>query len=312
MIKKILKQNNGFTLIEIAIVLVIMGMLITAGARMIGPLTTRAKYTETKEIMSSAVESVTGFGTTNQRIPTAAQFPATVRTFLDAWKNNLLYVPDANLAAGPVCGRKTTALTVRLCSDAPCTTPVTISDVAFVIASGAANYNIQTGSGATINIYDPDVPGVDDYSTDMTRAEAYDDVAKWITLNELRIKTGCVGAQLSLLNTVLPFGNNGIAYNVDVYPEGGIPFAVGQYRWCVQTATGTLPAWMTLNPATTPISTNCSGVAEGAWPLRATLGLSGTPTIGTTGLTLYARDDNDAAGANDNIASKPYVVTINP
>ncbi len=41
-------EGAGFTLIEIAIVLVILGLLVTLGASMIGPLTKRAKLNETR------------------------------------------------------------------------------------------------------------------------------------------------------------------------------------------------------------------------------------------------------------------------
>ena len=255
MTKESLKGNKGFTLIEIAIVVAIIGLLVAAGTRMIGPLTKRAKYTEGKEIIGAAVDSVLGYGATNGSLPNFTQFQNSVRTTTDAWGKNLTYIWDNNLETG-ICGRKTTSIAVRECDDAACSTSVTISNVAFVITSGGGNYNTQTGSGTLINIYDPGTPGIDNYAADMTRAEAYDDIVKWITLTELRMKTGCLGPQLKIVNTILPFGNHGTLYNAEVFAEGGVPFTGGggRYRWCVQTASGLLPGWITLNPAATPIS----------------------------------------------------------
>jgi len=54
-------RQKGLTLVEVAIVLVILGLLIGLGASLIGPLTKRAKITETRDIVNAAVESVIGF-----------------------------------------------------------------------------------------------------------------------------------------------------------------------------------------------------------------------------------------------------------
>jgi hypothetical protein len=250
----------------------------------------------------------------NDRIPTTAEFPSAVRMPKDAWGASLFYIPETNLVtstSGGICGRKTTGLTVVLCPDATCATPTaTISDVAFVALSGGENKNIQTAnSGGTINVYDPDIPNIDDYAADMSRAEAYDDVVKWLTLNELRIDAGCVGAQLKILNNELPSGTVGTAYSATAYADGGVPFASGgKYRWCVQ---GTLPVGVVISPNTT--SVDCASLAEAAWGQSDTLVFSGTPiAAGSYNLTIFARDDNDTSSTDDNIAQKSLVITINP
>ena len=309
MIKYIYKGDKGFTLIEIAIVLVIIGIMVSAGASMIGPLTKRVKYTETKQGIDAALEAVIGEGAANDAIPTVAAFPTVVSTFRDSWGQNILYVPDPNLVTGGlgICGRSTTTISINICPDAACAAPTTILNVAFLIASVGGNYNIQTRVASPINVYDRGIPGIDDNLTDMNRAEPYDDVVRWVTLNELRIKAGCIGPQLRIINTVLPGGKNGIGYNATIFPDGGIPFAGGQYRWCIQR-----PPWMTTNPALFP-TPNCAGLPEANWNLGTTLALSGIASpAGTAGVTVFVRDNNDPAGPNDNIVSTPYVITINP
>lgn len=308
------KDDRGFTLVELAVILVIVGMLITMGASLLGPLVKSAKHNETKEALNGAIASVTGFGAINDRIPTTAEFPSTVRMPKDAWGASLFYIPETNLvtaAAGGICGRKTTTLTVVLCPDAACAAPTaTITDVAFAALSGGENKNIQTAnSGGAINVYDPDVPNIDDYAADMNRAEAYDDVVKWITLNELRIKAGCVGAQLKILNNELPSGAASSAYSATAYADGGVPFASGgEYRWCVQ---GTLPGGVAISPATT--SVDCASLAEASWGQSDTLVFSGTAAgVGSFNIIIFARDDNDSASTDDNVAQKSLVITINP
>ncbi|MBI5641424.1 MAG: prepilin-type N-terminal cleavage/methylation domain-containing protein, partial [Nitrospirae bacterium] len=54
-------NRRGFTLIEIAIVLIIIGFLLTIGAGMMGMLTKKAKLTETRETVKTAHESILGY-----------------------------------------------------------------------------------------------------------------------------------------------------------------------------------------------------------------------------------------------------------
>ncbi|MCL5062689.1 MAG: type II secretion system protein [Nitrospiraceae bacterium] len=289
--RRILPQR-GFTLIELAMVLVVIGLLIGLGMSLIGPLTKRAKYTETKEIVSAAVESVISYGAANNKLPDSAAFPTVVRNPNDAFTKPLVYIYDNNLtniSIGGICGRKTTAITVG-------STP----NAAFVVVSGSDDYEVQTT---------PNTSGA--YSGNVTVSE--DDIVKWVTLDELRIKAGCVGSQLKILNNELPYGFEGSSYTATIYADGGVPFtSTNMYRWCF---TG-LPAWITNpSPSCTP---GCSPMAndEANWANSVNNGitLSGTAQIGTSNITVYVRDNNDGntGTANDNCAQKMLVLTINP
>ncbi len=314
MIKNI--KNAGFSLIELSIVLVIMGILISFGTGMIAPLTKRVKYTETKEVVNAAVESIISFAAANNRIPTTSEFPNIVRTTRDAWAKDLYYIPDVNLddlnAVG-VCGRKTTGITVRIPKDTP---PyyIDIFDVAFVIVSGSENYNIQTNKNdvsGRVTVYQTGTINIDDYdsATDMNRPETYDDIIKWITLNELRAKTGCQGSQLKIINNELPYGFQNSQYSATVFADGGVPFGSGgKYKWCRQESS---PTGLTFNPST--LSANALGLSENLWGQADRLTISGTPTaFGNFTLTVFVRDNNDTSGANDNITQKTLVLTIHP
>lgn len=252
-----------------------------------------------------AVKAVDSF------LPDSAAFPAVVRNPNDAFTKALIYVYDNNLTSittGGICGRKTTGITVG-------TTP----NVAFVVISGSDDYTIDTTLNGTLN--GSPINGVITGSGYITGTITVNDndIIKWITLDELRIKAGCQGAQLKILNNELPYGFQNSPYSsVTIFADGGVPFTgVGKYRWCVN---GTLPSGLYLCPSNVLEATNCLSVDESNWERSdtTTFGNStctgnGTPTSsGTFNLTFFVRDDNDQSGNNDNIAQKTLVLTINP
>jgi len=318
-------RQKGLTLVEVAIVLVILGLLIGLGASLIGPLTKRAKITETRDIVNAAVESVIGFAAKNNRLPTNTEFPQAVRNPNDSWTKPLVYFFDPALTITPmqpaegICGRKITNSIV--CTDANCTSQ--IPDVAFMVVSGGPNYNVQTGPSTTspcpsgktcYKVYPQDNPNVDDYPNDFTRQEEYDDIVKWVTLDELRIKVGCQGAQLKILNNELPYGYVGIYYNATIYAEGGVPFqSGGKYKCCIQ---GNLPSGLNSQDCTLlSDNSDCSSLSEASWGQADNLTIYGTPTAQESRsyiLTFFVRDNQDPSGPNDNIAQKTLVLTINP
>lgn len=324
-------SRKGFTIIELAIVLVIVGILVSIGISMVGPLSKRVKSNETIGIIDSGVESIAGFASTNRRLPTTAQFAATVQKANDAWGNPVEYIVDNNLTTIPagvtdaICGRKTTFITVRRCTNAACTVFTDVQNVAFLVLSRGANFNNQSAvtqavtAATTINIFDAGLV-VDNYTGDIggARQEAFDDITRWVTLEELRTKTGCVGRQLKVLNNELPAGNVSSTYGAAVYGDGGIPYSSGgSYRWCLQTITGVLAADLPgFTAVPNVVNSNCQGLAEAAWGQANNLQISKTAGAGVSGsynLVVYVRDNADTGGAtNDNIAFRSFVITVSP
>jgi len=310
--------NEGFSLVEVAIVLVIVGIIIGIGSGLLGPLVKRAKYNESKDIVNTAVESVVSYGASRNKLPITGDFTSTISNPNDAWQKSLFYVVDSNLtdtALGGICGRKTTNLTVKICPDLTCASPTsTINNVAFIVLSGGGDYNNQTSgtqavtSATTVKVFETDYV-VDNYTGDMDRSEAYDDIVEWVGINELRTKVNCTGAALRILNNELPFTTSGDTYSASIFADGGVPFSSGgDYRWCRQESAS---SGLTFTPST--LSTNCSGLAEGSWSQGDDLVLSGTSsTAGTYNLNFFVRDNNDSSSTDDNIAQRSLVLTVNP
>jgi prepilin-type N-terminal cleavage/methylation domain-containing protein len=195
------RDPGGFTLIELSIILVILGVLVSFGAALIGPLTIRAKTAETKETVNADMEGLTGYAVMNNRLADLFQLSATVRTTKDAWTRQVQYVVDNGLASNPpnptICSRTTSNITLRLCSDAACTAPTTVNNVAFMLLSAGANGNNQTaasqavGAPMVMTTYAAGV-AVDGYAGDGLRpTDEYDDIVKWVTLPELQAKLSC-------------------------------------------------------------------------------------------------------------------------
>jgi prepilin-type N-terminal cleavage/methylation domain-containing protein len=316
-------KNEGFTIIEMAVVLIIVGIMVGFGASLIRPLFERSKRIETRETVKAAVESVTGYAVSNNsRLPDTSQFSGTIKKQNDSWRKPINYVYDSNLNSN-ICGRKTTHITVRRCENSACSTYTDVSDVAYMIVSGGANYNNQTtgnlavAAAATINAYNVGL-SVDNYNGDFIRAEEYDDIVEWVTLNELRSKIGCQNPQLNIINNELPYGKVGSLYDIRIYADGGVPFTSGgAFKWCVK---GTLPPGITTTPGTPacPLTTDCSALgteAASQWSQANDLQVSGTPTAsGTYFITVLSRDNNDnnTGTANDNCSQKNFVITVNP
>ena len=333
-------NQKGFTLIEIAIVMIIIGLLVGFGASLVVPLSTRAKRMESTEIVDAAVEAVMGYAAANNgSLPTVAQISGIIKKRNDAWQNPVYYIVDERFTdndetTGDICTRKTTYLTLDQCDDSGCTTSVAVSGVAFIVLSGGANFNNQTSisqnvsTATTINHYGTGIGNVDDETSDFNRPEEYDDILQWVTLNELRTRIGCDGPQMVILNGSLPPGDTSTVYNAEIYVDGGVPFASGgNYNWCIETPSGSIPSGLnfrnhsgTRNIGFTPNGAVLSE-ASATWVQSDYIQISGTPTTpGSYLLTVWARDNNnpgnDAAcnsGTNqDNCTDKSFVLTINP
>ena len=202
MLKRSLKGTKvlGFTLIELAIILMFIGLFLGAGSSLLGMLTEREKVSENKEIIASAVEAIKGYVLKNGKLPTLSNFTSIVNVQNDAWGKPLIYIYYVNATSSSICGLTSSPITVRYCHDAACTSYNDTTNVAFLVLSSGENMNIQTGfssqeisSNTTIKVYDYGVVGIDDYSADVARLELYDDMVKVVTLYELQSLLRCGG-----------------------------------------------------------------------------------------------------------------------
>ena len=225
-------QRKAFTIIELAMVLIIVGLLIGGGASLFSVTMERQRVTQTKQDMEANIESVIGYAATYGYLPNQDNFDKTARAKKDKWQRKFYYIPAPNLVDldYDICYVNESDLNITDKDD-----NVKVEDVAFVIISSGPNYNMQTAmEDNEVKIHDQNETNIDDNSTDAGGYEKmdYDDIAKWVTFNELRSKIGCSGDRLKILNESLPNGKEGVAYDATIYVEGGVGYdSGGKYKW---------------------------------------------------------------------------------
>ncbi|MDD2851615.1 MAG: prepilin-type N-terminal cleavage/methylation domain-containing protein [Desulfuromonadaceae bacterium] len=314
------RNHSGFTLIELSIVLVIIGMLIGLGSNMLGTLTTYAKVRETRDSMDANIQSVISWASSHNRLPQLGEFRvAAAKNQNDAWGRPYAFIYDANLAPAAatkdtICGRRSTFLNISTIDPT-----ATVRNVAYAVVSHADNYDFNSRLNGVL--LTADSAAASGAASTITATGPNSDMIRWVTLDELRSKIGCQGAQLKIVNNELPYGAAPIDYSVTLVADGGVPFAANPstFKWCVNT----LPAGFAQSGGVQ--SADCYGLSEEAWaPASSGLILSFPSGIVATGaypITAVVRDNADTVATSaacsstdpgDNCAQKLYVVTVNP
>ncbi len=330
-------DRRGFTLVELAVSMVVIGILLGLGMSMVGPLMTTIKVRESKENLGAAVESINSWASGNNRLPDSTLLPTVVRSSQDAWGRDFIYVYVENLAPGTatkdtICGRRSTLLKLVDTN----ISATAIDNVAFLVFSKGDDDDSKTfftsgtltpvsgplnvGDKIKKNAYLPlTATGTTTITTDSSL-----DLVRWVTIDELRTKIGCQGAQLKILNNELPPGNVGNPYSVNIYADGGVKFPTTPvnteiYEWCWTSTTTATLSDLTFNCVHQSTSTTLAKSADacslttGTWQRCSSLTLSSSvplsglnPPSGSYDISLSLRD------SDGNITSKTFVLTINP
>lgn len=202
----ILLNRRGMALLNLVILFILLGVLVSAGALILGPSISRGKTNDTKVTLERAASMITSWGARNGRLPDAGEYPAIFgATPLDAWGRVIVYAYDGAMsqtAGGGLCGRSSTAISSNG------------MDVAFFLASGGENAGVgpaPTTSGA----FSGTLAGFAD-----------GDIWRVVTRNELQAQAGCAGSasgSLRIVNNELPGACKGRSYSAAIYGDGGVP-----------------------------------------------------------------------------------------
>ncbi len=230
-------NKKGFSLLEMALVLVIIGVLLSAGITVFNVLYKKSKLSQSEEVLKAVVENLISKASSDKCLPSSVDsgdpnaplLPNDIEQRQDSFLKYIRYIPANEMVSSTcsttsnICNKKSTSLAVILCKNEDCSSSETIDNVAFVVVSGGWNKNLQVNFNDTatitinsttttkraIRVYYPNV-NIDSYSSshttygDPNRVEEFDDIVKYITLDQLRTKIGCEGSQLKIITTELP------------------------------------------------------------------------------------------------------------
>jgi len=216
-------KRVGFTLIELAIVITIIGIILAGGTQIMKLRKEKALTQIAQEDVKVAKEAVIGNAIINNgTLPDDDFFQAN----LSPEKTNqhpLLYVHDSALEDTSACGFSTTSLKVEIEKKDGSTQ--TVENVAFIIVAEGANRNLQTALDSANNkvkLYHA-AKTVDDEPNPVDKDEPYDDIAQWVTLKELQSELRCQDKEFRFITDSLPSAEEGdTSYDGSLYVENNL------------------------------------------------------------------------------------------
>ena len=195
-------QQRGFTLLEMAVVLVIVGLLLGGLLPVISGQMDQQRRNETRKYMDEVRDALLGYAisTANKRLPcpdsngdgTAEAACSTVAQQVgtlpykdlgvaekDAYGNVLVYAVTREFADGTTHFTLNTAGTMRICTTAACTANLTSTTAAVIVSRGANWANTPSADEAE------NTDGDTDFVSHDLAQNGYDDMAIWISPNIL-------------------------------------------------------------------------------------------------------------------------------
>jgi prepilin-type N-terminal cleavage/methylation domain-containing protein len=191
------KSSSGFSLIELAIVLVIIGLLVGMGAGLMGPMTRRAKLNETRDRVTDVYNSIIGYTIANKVLPANLSVLGVKTT--DSYGKSLFYDVATGITASDLCTTQGTYLTVTDLS-APAAT-----NIAFIVLSQGENVCNETGTATPFTIIDTGVTG----SCAADATYGYDDTVMYLDIITLRQQ---ICNTFRIVTSSLPTGTEAVAY----------------------------------------------------------------------------------------------------
>jgi prepilin-type N-terminal cleavage/methylation domain-containing protein len=194
----LIKKNDGFSLMEMAIVLTIVGLLLAGLLPTLSNQIGQQRLSETRKYMNDVREALVGYAIINNHLPCpdtnddgVSENPCTTQygklpyndlgvLNTDSYGNSLTYAVTAAFASSPpnTFTLSTTGI-MRVCTTVSCTSALATSAVAVIVSRGENWGNSPTSDEAENTNSD---------STFVSRdfeAGGFDDILLWVSTNTL-------------------------------------------------------------------------------------------------------------------------------
>ena len=181
-----MKSKSAFTLVEMAMVLIIMGIIVGSSTKIFASMSKNAKLHETKELLKQMSLDIEGFTQAFNRLPTKKELLAFRIESKDAWGKEINYVSSKELTTN-LCNKTQTFLRQKQ-------NEKSVQNLAFFLISSGPNRNMQTSvETAEIKTVQTALQSQQvDFNTDtINRVEAYDDLYLTRTLWSLQATLHC-------------------------------------------------------------------------------------------------------------------------
>jgi len=290
-------NKKGFTLIELAIVLAVVGVMSVGGVIAVTKAFENTKFISSRSQIESIVKEIAEFSAQGQYIPDTASLSDVVYPLNDSFEKPVLYIPSPALTSpDSICNATATGLSINECANAACTSVTdTITNAAFAVISGSVNKNIQADDSnpSVIEIYSEDVT-VDGHPADVDNSEKYDDIIGWLTLDALKVSAGCYGSPIKIIDSKIPKAYFESSYDYDIFADGGS----GAYQWCVESSDSAVRNLFSFDG--TSLQSDCTGnyTAGGQSVNISSADLTGTLPE-TSKVKVYLQDSNGAQAVRE-------------
>lgn len=284
---------------EVAVVLFFMGIFVSFASTMLKNIALSSKMRDSRDKLTVVSDAVQAWAVKNRKLPTMTD----IGNPSDYWNRSYTissYTPATGATDNNICRQSSTNLAVcpGTSAAANCSVGI-INDVAYMLVSNGDNLALEASPAVT------NCPAGLTCKPKYEVSSGYDDLYKYVTLQELKKVVGCVEAdsRLRVLSSELPSANVGIVYPATIQADGGAPFNTTPpytYNWCVK---GSLPAGLIATNtcptySTTPVS---------SFLIATAASLPSTPNApGGVVVTVSVKDANGAT------ADKNYLLVVNP
>ncbi len=183
-------KKNGFTLIEVAIVMVVLGLILGLGIPMMKMLMKQNKLTENRTAVKEAKDALIGYAYANGKFPTQKSgylLPYTIigTRHTDAYGNQLLYDVNSHLIGTTDINSFCQA--AKTLSQNDTTSPGSVGrpivnghSVAFVVLSKGSDYKLDSANNITHGVYEnPSHPYNEQNSNDIVVSYSLSELMSW-------------------------------------------------------------------------------------------------------------------------------------